>query len=404
LFEYRLNLKNLHFRQRAYPFRLLNGQFAYANILVQRMYDIIGLLRLAIEKGASDLYLVVAYPPVGPFLRVNGMITPIDGMAGLTAEDISDVLTQLTTEEQREEFYHKLELDFAYSLPNVARIRCNVAQQRGTMSLSLRILPAAVPSIDELGLPQVCKELAMYPRGLVIVSGPSWSGKSTTLAAMIHHINANITCRIVTVEDPIEYSHSNLNSVVIQRELGKDTLSFAAALNHVLRQGPDVVMVGEMRDVDTAAAVLSIVESGHLVLTTGHTTSAYQCIERVIDLFPPEQRYLAQTRLASLIVGVLCQILVPRADGSGRIVAVEVMLGNVAVKNLIREGKIYQLTNVIRTSSLEGMETLDQALVKLYLRRMITLESVGSFCNDREEMERLLGKVPAVYAEAEIHG
>jgi len=267
--------------------------------------------------------------------------------------------------------------------------------------MAIRLLPPEIPSIDELALPQICKELAMYPRGLVVISGPTGAGKSTTLAAMINHINVNTASHIISIEDPIEYTYTNINSAISQRELGSDTHSFGDALKHVLRQDPDVIMVGEMRDLDTAAAVLSIAESGHLVLTTGHATSAYQCIERVIDLFPPEQRYLAQIRLASLIVGVLCQILVPRADGSGRTVAVETMLGNVAVKNLIREGKIYQLSNVIRTSSLEGMETLDQALVRLYLRGMVSLESVGSFCNDREEVERLIGKVPVlVHAES----
>ena len=362
------------------------------------MQDIVDLVRIAKEQGASDLHLVVNYPP---FLRVNGDIKPIQEAERLSAETIERALEGLATPAQIEEFHRTLELDFGESLPQLGRIRCNAARQRGAISLAIRLLPPQIPSIDELHLPQTCMELAMYPRGLVIISGPTGAGKSTTLAAMINHINLNTASHIISIEDPIEYTYTNINSAITQRELGADTHSFAEALKHVLRQDPDVIMVGEMRDVDTAAAVLSIAESGHLVLTTGHATSAYQCTERVIDLFPPEQRYLAQIRLASLIVGVLCQILVPLADGSGRTPAVEVMLGNVAVKNLIREGKIYQLSNVIRTSSLEGMETLDQALVRLYLRGMITLESVGSFCNDREEVERLIGKVPVlVHAES----
>ena len=355
--------------------------------------NIVDLIRFAAEHHASDLHLVVNYPP---FLRVNGDIKVIQEAERLTPDGIQRALEGLATPAQLEEFRHALELDFSESLPQIGRIRCNAARQRGAISMAIRLLPPQIPSIDELSLPQICKELAMYPRGLVVISGPTGAGKSTTLAAMINHINVNTASHIVSIEDPIEYTYKNMNSAISQRELGSDTHSFADALKHVLRQDPDVIMVGEMRDLDTAAAVLSIAESGHLVLTTGHATSAYQCVERVIDLFPPEQRYLAQIRLASLIVGVLCQILVPRADGSGRIVAVETMLGNVAVKNLIREGKIYQLSNVIRTGSLEGMETLDQALVRLYLRGMVSLESVGSFCNDREEVERLIGKVPVL--------
>lgn len=363
------------------------------------MQNIVDLIKFANEQGASDLHLVVNYPP---FLRVNGDIKPIQEAERLTPEAVERALQGLATPAQLEEFRHTLELDFGETLPRLGRIRCNAARQRGAISLAIRLLPPEIPTIDELGLPQTCKELAMYPRGLVIISGPTGAGKSTTLAAMINYINLNTASHIISIEDPIEYTYTNINSAITQRELGSDTHSFADALKHVLRQDPDVIMVGEMRDLDTAAAVLSIAESGHLVLTTGHATSAYQCIERVIDLFPPEQRYLAQIRLASLIIGALCQILVPLADGSGRTPAVEVMLGNVAVKNLIREGKIYQLSNVIHTSSLEGMETLDQALVRLYLRGMITLESVGSFCNDREEVERLIGKVP-VLAHAESH-
>jgi len=355
------------------------------------MENIIDLLRLAKENNASDLHLVVNSPPM---LRINGSLGSLDGMPPLSPEEISQAFIQLTTPEQREEFQHTLELDFGYTLPGVGRLRCNVAQQRGAISFALRLLPPVIPSIDELELPQVCKELALRPRGLVIVSGPTGSGKTTTLAAMIHHINANRTCHVVTIEDPVEYNHPNLRSAVTQRELGTDTLSFAKALKHVLRQDPDVILVGEMRDLETAAAALTVAETGHLVLTTGHAPSAAQAMERVIDLFPPHERYLAQARLASLMIGVLCQTLVPRADGSGRIAAVEIMLGTPAVKNLIREGKIYQLPNIIRTSNQEGMETLDQSLVSLYLRGIITGESLVRFCNDKDEVEKLIGKLP----------
>jgi len=356
------------------------------------MENILDLLRLGKRHDASDLHLVAG---CAPMFRINGALQLIDSMEALSPEEISESFIQLTTPEQREEFQRTLELDFGFSLPGVGRLRCNVAQQRGALSFALRLLPPEIPTIDELGLPQICKELAMRPRGLVIVSGPTGSGKSTTLAAMIHHINIHRTCHVITIEDPVEYNHPNIKSGITQRELGNDTLSFAAALKHVLRQDPDVILVGEMRDLETASSVLTVAETGHLVLTTGHAPSAAQAMERVIDMFPPEQRYLAQTRLASLTVGVLCQALAPRADGSGRIAAVEIMLGSPAVANLIREGKIYQLPNVIRTGNQEGMKTLDQSLVSLYLKGHISGESLVSLCNDRDEIEKLVGHVVA---------
>ncbi len=349
--------------------------------------DIFRLLNLAKEKNASDLHLVFASPPM---LRVNGSLEPVADMGLLTPDDIDQAFTQITTPEEREDFSRRLELDFGYSLPDVGRIRCNAARQRGAISLALRLLPLTIPSVDDLGLPQVCKDLVLRPRGLVIISGPTGSGKSTTLAAMIQHLNTNESRHVVTIEDPIEYVYPSQKCAITQRELGSDTLSFAEALRHVLRQDPDVILVGEMRDTETAAAVLTIAETGHLILTTGHAPSATQAMERIIDLFPPHERHLAQTRLASLLIGVLCQALVPKADGSGRVAAVEVMLGNPPVKNLIREGKIHQLPNVIRTHIQEGMVLFDQSLVNLYRQKTINRENLLGFCNDRVEMERLI--------------
>ncbi len=352
--------------------------------------DILSLLHTAKSKAASDLHLVISSPPL---LRIDGSLKPVDSTAPLTDDDISQAFLQITTAEQREDFNKNLELDFSYILPEVGHLRCNAAQQRGAISLAIRLLPPEVPTIDELELPMICKELALKPRGLVIVTGPTGSGKSTTLAAMINHLNINESRHIVTIEDPIEYIHSSIKCAITQRQLGSDTMSFATALKHVLRQDPDVILVGEMRDLDTAAAALTIAETGHLVLTTGHAPSTAQAMERIIDLFPPEERHLAQTRLASLLIGVLCQVLVPRANGPGRIAAIEVMLANPPVRNLLREGKIYQLPNVIRTHREIGMISLDEALVKLHLKGVITGESLLAFCNDRQEVEKLIGEM-----------
>jgi twitching motility protein PilT len=352
--------------------------------------DVFSLLREAKSRRASDLHLVVGSPAT---FRIDGSLESADGVAPLTAEDISEGFLQLTTPEEREQFHRQLELDFGYTLPDVGRLRCNAAQQRGSISLAVRLLPPKIPTIDELELPQICKELAVKPRGLVIITGPTGSGKSTTMAAMIQYLNTNQTRHVVTIEDPIEYVHTSIKCAITQRQLGTDTLSFANALKHILRQDPDVILVGEMRDPDTADAVLTVAETGHFILTTGHAPSATQAIERVIDLFPPHQRHLAQTRLASLLVGALCQSLIPRVDGAGRIAAVEVMLGNPAAKSLIREGKLYQLPNVIRTHRDIGMISLDEALVGLYLQGIITGESVLDYCNDRGEVEKLIGKI-----------
>jgi twitching motility protein PilT len=352
--------------------------------------DIFSLLRTANLRRASDLHLVADSPAT---FRIDGSLEPANGVAPLSAEDINEAFLQITTPEEREHFHRHLELDFGYTLPDVGRLRCNAAQQRGAISLAVRLLPPKIPTIDELELPPMCKELAVKPRGLVVVTGPTGSGKSTTLAAMIQHLNTHESRHVVTIEDPIEYVYPTTKCAVTQRQLGTDTLSFANALKHILRQDPDVILVGEMRDPETADAVLTVAETGHFILTTGHAPSATQAMERIIDLFPPHQRHLAQTRLASLLIAALCQVLVPRADGAGRIAAVEIMLGNPAVKNLIREGKLYQLPNVIRTHRDIGMISLDEALVNLYLKGIISGETVLDYCNDRQEVEKLIGKV-----------
>ena len=276
--------------------------------------DIFLLLQKAKALDASDLHLVVSSPPL---LRVNGSLEALDGVLPLTADEISQGFLQITKPEEREDFHRHLELDFGYTLPGVGRLRCNAAQQRGAISLAIRLLPMEIPTIEDLELPEIFKELALRPRGLIIVTGPTGSGKTTTQAAMIYHLNTTDSRHVVTIEDPLEYIHNSIKCAVTQRQLGTDTLSFADALKHVLRQDPDVILVGEMRDLETAAAVLTLAETGHLILSTGHAPSTSQAMERIIDLFPPHERHLAQARLASLLVAVMCQVLVPRLMAQG---------------------------------------------------------------------------------------
>lgn len=350
------------------------------------MVDIVKLLQLAKSKSASDLHIVVSRPPL---FRIHGKLIPAEAQPSLNAEDIEQGLSQIATEKEMADFQRCLELDFGRSVPEVGRVRFNAARQRGTISLVMRLLPPDIPTPEDLGLPEVCKELIQRPRGLVVVSGPTGSGKSTTLASMIDYLNQTESRRVITIEDPIEYTYENKQCTITQRELGADTLSFAEALRHVLRQDPDVILVGEMRDLETASAALTVAETGHLVLTTGHAPSSAQAVERIANMFPPHERHLAQARLASLLLGIFCQALVPKADGSGRVAAIEVMMANPAVRNLIREGKTYQLPNTIRMNMQQGMELLDQALIRLYRNAVISRDSVFEFCNDRDEITKL---------------
>jgi twitching motility protein PilT len=352
--------------------------------------DVVSLIRIAKARNASDLHMAIGSPSM---LRIHGEIVPAVDDVLLTVEDMQDAFNQLTNDREKKEFAENLELDFAYSVPDLTRVRCNAAMQKGSISLVLRLISNNIPNIDSLHIPEICKDLILRPRGMLIISGPTGSGKSTTLAAMIDYLNHKERRRVVTIEDPIEYVYTSQKCSITQRELGGDTHSFADALRHVLRQDPDVILVGEMRDLETAAAALTIAETGHLVLTTGHAPSTYQAVERVIDMFPPHERNLAQTRMASLLIGIMCQALVPCADGKGRVAAVEVMLGNPAVKNLIREGKIHQLPNTIRTHARMGMQLLDHALVSLHKDGKISTDNVYAFCNDREEIEKLMASV-----------
>jgi twitching motility protein PilT len=352
--------------------------------------DVIALVHIAKSRSASDLHMTVGSPSM---LRVHGELVPAEDTIPLTPEDMLEAFDQITTEDEKAEFHKSKELDFGYSVPGVVRLRCNAALQRGTVSLAMRLIANTIPDIETLQVPEICKELILKPRGMLVISGPTGSGKSTTLAAMIDYLNQRQSRRIVTIEDPIEYVYTSKRCSITQRELGGDTHSFADALRHVLRQDPDVILVGEMRDLETASAALTIAETGHLLLTTGHAPSSYQAIERIIDMFPPHERGLAQSRLASLLIGILCQALVPKVDGKGRVPAVEIMLANPAVRNLIREGKVHQLPNAIRTHTRMGMQLLDNALVSLHKDGAISTENVYAFCNDREEVEKLIANI-----------
>jgi twitching motility protein PilT len=352
--------------------------------------DILKLIEVAKSKNASDLHISADTPPL---FRIDGGLTRVKNMDPMTAEDVMSAFMQLTTLSGLEKFEKELELDFKYVMSDGTLLRCSVAQERKKLSLSIRILSATIPTIDELRLPEICKTLSRLERGLVVISGPTGSGKTTTQAAMIQYINANQTRHILTFEDPIEYSHSSIKSRITQRELGGDTLSFTQALKHALRHDPDVIVLGEMRDSETAAIVISLAETGHLVISTSHAPYAAQAVERIIDLFPHNERSLVQMRMASLLSAVLCQTLVPRADGTGRIAAVEIMLVNSAIRNLIREGKLTLFANATRDYGQGSNVTLDEALVKYYDENIITMETVMKYCHDPEEITNLVSNM-----------
>jgi twitching motility protein PilT len=329
-----------------------------------------GILEMVVEKGATDLHVKVPSPPV---LRIDSVLLPQKEWSPFTAEDIEGILEEITSEEQREIFNREQELDFAYSVPKLARFRVNVLRQRGTISLAFRRVPSKVPSVDELELPQVCKTLILKPRGLVLVTGPAGSGKSTTLAAMINHLNANASRSVITIEDPIEYLFQDNKCLIRQRDLRDDTASFSAALIHALRHDPDVIVIGEMRDLETISTAITAAETGHLVLATLHTLDAAQSIDRIIDVFPPAQQRQMRLQLSQVIEAVLSQTLLPRTGG-GRVAAFEVMLANSVIKRLIREEKIHEISASLEMGKLEGMHTLDQALAELVKSGVVSRE------------------------------
>ncbi len=346
------------------------------------IYD---LLRITLERGASDLHLTAGLPPV---LRIDGVLTPLD-LPPLTPTDTQRLIYEILTEEQISEFEMRRELDCSYGVRGLGRFRVNVYRQRGSIGGAFRLIPDRIPSFEELRLPPVTRSVAEKTSGLVLVTGPTGSGKSTTLASIVDYINETRSCHIITIENPIEYLHRHKKAMVNQREVGSDTLSFANALRSALREDPDVILVGEMRDLETISTALTAAETGHLVLATLHTRNAPQTIDRIIDIFPPHQQEQVRSQLADTIEVVFSQRLLPKVGG-GRIVAVEVMLATSAIRNLIREGKTYQIYGVMEMSLAQGMKTLDRALVELYTQGHITLESARAHAIDPVSFDGLL--------------
>ncbi len=344
------------------------------------MFAIDNLLREAVLAQASDIHLAVGIAPV---FRINGNLIPTK-YPPLMAADAEEILTAMTKPEQFVCLLDSGELDFAYAIAGLARFRVNAFRQRGVLAAAIRVVAGQVPTLEQLGYPAVLKTLARKPRGLVLVTGATGSGKSTTLAAMLDLINTERACHIITLEDPIEYLHNHKKSIVSQREISTDTRSFASALRAALREDPDVILVGEMRDAETAGIAITAAETGHLVFATLHTSDAAQTIDRIIDTFPPHQQQQIRMQLALTLQGIVAQQLLMRRDGTGRVAALEILLAVPAVRNLIREGKTYQLLSVIQTGAKFGMQAMDTALRDLYQRDIVTFEEALARAIDAE--------------------
>jgi twitching motility protein PilT len=340
-----------------------------------------------IEKGASDMHITTGSPPL---LRIDGAIVPLK-LPPLSPVETKQLCYSVLTEEQKISFEKSKELDLSFGVKNLSRFRANIFMQRGAVSAAFRTIPFKILTFDELGLPPSVATLAARPRGLVLVTGPTGSGKSTTLASIIDKINSETRQHIMTVEDPIEYLHPHKRCIVNQREVGSDTAAFKLALKYVLRQDPDVVLVGEMRDLETIEAALTIAETGHLVFATLHTNSAIQSINRVIDVFPPHQQSQIRAQLSFVLEGVISQLLIPRAGGPGRALAMEILIPNAAVRNLIREDKIHQIYTQMQVGQMgHGMQTMNQSLYSLYSRKLISLEEAMGRSSDQDELRSMI--------------
>ena len=349
--------------------------------------DMNSLLKLMVEKNASDIHLSCGAPAQ---LRIDEKLVSVDNHP-LTQEETKAMVYSLLSDIHKEKFERDLELDMAFGVKGLGRFRVNVFQQRGTIATSIRLIPYTIWTFEQCGLPvNVVLDLCQRPKGLVLVTGATGSGKSTSLASMIDWINSNRSCHIVTIEDPIEFIHSNKKAIVDQREVYSDTYSFGAALKHALRQDPDVILIGEMRDLETIESALIIAETGHLVFATLHTSDSVQTVNRIIDVFPAYQQQQIRTQLSFVLLGILSQQLIPKTTGSGRVLATEALLVNAAVRSLIRESKLHQVYSVIQTSQREGMRTMNQALYELCRSKVITREEALDRSTDPEDLRRLI--------------
>lgn len=352
------------------------------------MLDLNDLLVQVLESGASDLHITVGVPPV---MRLNGRLVEMEGEK-LTAADTKKLVYAIMRQEQLDALEQRWEFDFAHAIPGKARYRANVYYQRGSVGAAFRLIPAEIGSFAELGLPLILEDLARKPRGFVLVTGPTGSGKSTTLASVVDYINTHQSLHIITVEDPIEYLHRHKRCMIDQREVGADTKSFSSALKYVLRQDPDVILIGEMRDLETIQAALTAAETGHLVFATLHTQDASQTIDRIVDVFPPYQQQQVRIQLAGTLQGIISQQLLPTIDGRSRVVATEVLVPTSGIRNMIREAKTHQLTTAMQTGHQYGMATMDESLADLYRRGLISLDMALSRAQDQTVLRTLLGK------------
>src|SRR5687767_6787697 len=355
-------------------------------------FDFSGAVMRMVELGASDVHLTAGFPPAA---RVKGRVVPMEGFPTLTPQDTRDVVYSILNDDQRKRFENAKQLDLAYAIPGVARMRVNCYFQRGAVSAAFRWVPQSIPTLDSLHLPSILADLTRKPRGFILVTGPTGSGKSTTLASMVDVINQEREDHILTIEDPIEFLHSHKSCIVNQREVGSDAPDFALGLKAALRQDPDVILVGEMRDLETISTALTAAETGHLVFATLHTQSTAQTVDRIIDVFPPQQQGQVRTQLSIALQGIVTQQLLPTADGEGRAVATEVLIPTPAVRNLIREGKTHQIYSAIQTSGSIGMQTMDSHLAQLVRMGKVTRSLAESRAAVPEELKRLLGGMPA---------
>jgi len=355
--------------------------------------QIADFLKVAMERNASDLHLTVGRPPM---LRIYGELLPIEGVEALTSATTQELLVPLLDDNRKKALLTTGQVDFSYGVRGLGRFRVNIFRQRGALSAAMRTIPSSIPSIDMLGLPEVVKGFAEKSRGLILITGPTGSGKSTTLAAILDLINTNRNCHIITLEDPIEYLHIHKKSIINQREVGTDTDSFAGALRAALREDPDVILVGEMRDFETIQIAITAAETGHLVFATLHTNDTVQTVDRIIDVFPPNQQAQIRTQLSLVLQAVVSQQLLPRLDQQGRVIATEVMIANSAIRSLIREGKTHQIRTSIQTGAKFGMHTLDSDLRRLYEQRIVSFSEALMRAVDQEEFRK--------YGEESRHG